>query len=239
MTRVSGSITLHFDDTSSVERHLLALTGASLALETDGEAAANIADRSWMNERPLLTAWSVDVAFNLVATDGIPDITQSELEALAFARTTFDIHLTAANGTVYVGQGFVASYQLGSADQKAGTATARIRGSGVLTPTWPDYGCPSGVINISSEDPVSKRHYLGSEAGWVRIQYTSSVVNTTWSVDYNGAVVLSWVGLGAGSEYFYYDPEDEGPYYIDVTMTPDIISHSWSYNVFCPGAYSP
>lgn len=139
MTRLAGTITLNFVDTDSVSRDLFAQFSTTLMIATSGNVCENPDDKAWENAHPELSEWTVDLAFNVVEDDdtGILEISQSEIEALALARTIFPVTFTAASGAEYDSTAFVTGYKPASGDQRIFTGSLSLRGATKLTPTNP------------------------------------------------------------------------------------------------------
>ncbi len=136
MTRLIGTLIFNFDDTSSVERDLFAVKNAELQVSNSEISGADPSDISWAYSEPDLTEWSASATLNMDLDDGDLDITQEEIEALAFAKTEFPIDFVVPTGTVYSGTVFVRTFTLSSADQAIQEIRIDLQGTGVLTPVF-------------------------------------------------------------------------------------------------------
>ncbi len=136
MTRLIGTLTFNFDDTDSVERDLFAIKNSELQISNSEISGADPTDISWAYSVPELTEWSASATVNMEVDEGVQDITQSEIEELAFAKTEFPIDFVAPTGTVYSGTVFVRTFTISSADQVIQEIRIELQGTGILTPVF-------------------------------------------------------------------------------------------------------
>ena len=262
MPRVKGTIELLVDGTDD----LPALKNSVVNYSTDPITAANIANLGWTNSTPNMSNWTASVGGNiLIDGEGKFNATQALLESYAFAKTSFVIKFSAANGETYVGYGFVSSYRLVSADQSTFGFVAEIRGSGDLITigaidgggTTPPSWCP-GITYLthywSSPHPVTGDLWMGTAPGWVKVKDFQGGFGSAGGdlYGYYGDTLVffrsefgTWCGGGGGEEYFYYyDPDPGGPYtmWFDQYITGRCgipFGSECRISVFCPGVYEP
>lgn len=132
MTRLIGTLIFYFDDTDDVERDLLAIKSAELQIMNSEVIGADPSDIQWAYSEPEQTDWSASAVINMDVIDGDPEISQSEIEQLAFARTEFPIDFSAPTGAVYSGIAFVRSFSISSVDQRVQEIRVDLRGTGIL-----------------------------------------------------------------------------------------------------------
>ena len=132
MTRLIGTLIFYFDDTDDVERDLLAIKSAELQIMNSEIVGADPSDIQWAYSEPEQTDWSASAVINMDVIDEDPEISQSEIEQLAFARTEFPIDFSAPTGAVYSGTAFVRRFSISSADQRVQEIRIELRGTGIL-----------------------------------------------------------------------------------------------------------
>jgi hypothetical protein len=138
MPRVTGTLILNFDDTAEVERDLLAIVNCAIDINVDSLEGGNPDGLGWKYSGPNQSDWTASAFLNMDKTNGAPHVTQSEIEALAFAKTIFPVSLVAPTGAIYSGQAFVRGCSLATADQAVGGISLNLRGNGALTVTNPE-----------------------------------------------------------------------------------------------------
>ena len=134
MTRLIGTLIFNFDDTILVERNLLAIKNSELRLSNSEIVGADPSDITWAYSEPEMTEWSASASINLEVDTAVQDITQEEIEKLAFAKTEFPIDFLAPTGAMYSGIVFVRNFSISSADQRVQEIRIDLRGTGILTP---------------------------------------------------------------------------------------------------------
>lgn len=135
-TRLAGTIVFNFDDTDDIERDLLAIKNAELRIMNSEVVGADPSDIEWAYSEPEMTDWSASAALNMEVASSIQDITQEEIEKLAFTKAEFAIDFVAPTGTVYSGTVFVRTFTVSSVDQRVQEIRIELQGTGILTPVF-------------------------------------------------------------------------------------------------------
>ena len=134
MTRLIGTLIFNFDDTDSVERNLFAIKDSELRITNSERSGADPSDITWAYSEPEMTEWSASATLNMEVDEDVQDITQSEIEELAFTKAEFPIDFVAPTGAIYSGIVFVRNFSISSADQRVQEIRIDLRGTGILTP---------------------------------------------------------------------------------------------------------
>ncbi len=134
MTRLIGTLIFNFDDTDSVERNLFAIKDSELRITNSEISGADPSNIEWAYSEPEMTDWSASATLNMEVDEDVQDITQSEIEELAFTKAEFPISFLAPTGATYSGTVFVRNFSISSADQRVQEIRIDLRGTGILTP---------------------------------------------------------------------------------------------------------
>ncbi len=136
MTRLIGTLIFNFDDRNSVERNLFAIKNSELRLSNSEVVGADPSDIGWAYSEPEMTEWSASATLNMEVDSGVQDITQEEIEILAFTKAEFTIDFLAPTGAMYSGTVFIRTFRVSSADERVQEIQVDLQGTGILTPVF-------------------------------------------------------------------------------------------------------
>ena len=237
--RIAGSMALQYGDALGVGRSVVAMVRAALTAETEGYAAQHPSDPSYEYTVPIVTRWSVDVAYNLDATAGIPHVTQDKLEDHAFSKDEFAVQFISDAGVYYTGTAFVTRFAIDTSEESAARATVQLTGNGPLYMTANLTTC--GVNHLytafNPNDPAGVTVALGVDAGYVKITKVFGPPGTL-EVYYDSAQEVDeedYDDIGQ-VHYWYYDPGVSGPYTARFNLSYDgaPLNPTWILHIECP-----
>lgn len=233
---IVGTLFIYMNDGVN-QHHIASLLSCALSVETEMKPSLHPDLYGWKHFTPGMQSWNAEgEVMQLVDSTTIQrEDYLYKIEKYALEKTVLDFVFESPTGAQYVSEGYINNFQIGNAYEEGYKGAFGVQGITELVLNEPSNPC--GVQQFAGESgDFTTPHYLGTTAGWIKLDWETFVEPDQLQIIYDNVVVADTGGLvsGTGSLHWEYPATAGLPRSVGVRVYAPAVSTFWNYTLHCP-----